>query len=128
MNWTLIHRVATSFGARALFSLQPTVFVKEEWAADERAFVDSVNYSDLVTEGWLELEEFVGREAVLLGLPVFEADRYIRTAPQSIFRDYCHFPEDGNRLMAQAIAERVEAELEEQEKLSGRKRGSPGTR
>ena len=113
MNWTLIHRVATSFGARALFALQPTVFVKEELAADERAFIDSVDYSDLVTEGWLELEEFVDREADLLGLPVFEADRYIRAAPQSIFRDYCHFPEDGNRLMAQAIAERVEAELED---------------
>jgi lysophospholipase L1-like esterase len=111
MNWTLIDRLTRAFGARALFALQPTVFVKEPLAPEERRYVDGLDVAPLVREGWLDLERFVRGEAARLGLATFEADRLVRVHPERLFTDYCHLLPEGNRLWAEAMAERVDEEL-----------------
>jgi lysophospholipase L1-like esterase len=111
MNWTLMHRLAASFGARAIFSLQPTIFVKQPLADEEREYIETTEYSRLASESWRELERFVDDEAARLGLPVFRADAYIRDHPERLFADYCHLFPQGNRLMARAMADRIDEEL-----------------
>jgi len=111
MNWTLMHHLAESFGARAIFSLQPTIFVKDPLAPEEREYIETTDYSRLVAGTWRELEAFVESEAARTGLPLFDADAHIRTDPSRLFRDYCHLFNGGNRLMARAMAERIEEEL-----------------
>lgn len=111
MNWTLIHGLAESFGARAIFSLQPTIFVKDALSTEERQYIESTEYAELVGRNWREFESFVEGEAMRLGLPTFDADSYIERESGRMFFDYCHLLGEGNRLMAQAMAERIEADL-----------------
>jgi len=111
MNWTLMHRLARSFDARVIFSLQPTIFVKDPLSAEEREYIETTKFADLVGRSWRELESFVESEAARVGLPVFDADAHIEDDPGRLFADYCHLYPEGNRLMAQAMAERIEHEL-----------------
>ena len=111
MNWALMHGLAESFGAKTLFTLQPTIFVKQPLAAEEREYLDGLAVADLVGQGWIELEQFVEQEAARLGLPLFESDRTVRASPERLFTDYCHMLAEGNRLWAESMAERIEQEL-----------------
>jgi lysophospholipase L1-like esterase len=111
MNWTLMHRLAEAFGARAIFSLQPTIFGKDPLAVEESDFIERTDYIRLVGDSWRELESFVTAEAARLGLPVFDAEGAIHDHPGRLFSDYCHLLPEGNRLMARAMADRIGEEL-----------------
>jgi lysophospholipase L1-like esterase len=112
MNWTLMDRLGKAFGCRFAFSLQPCVFAKPSLGASEQAYVDSQRFTPLMRRTWAALEEFVGAEARRLDLSTFAADAHVRGVEGSVFTDYCHLTPPGNALLAQAMAEAVEHELE----------------
>jgi len=106
MNWTLLHRMATSLGLPVRFGLQPVIYRKSR-SDQEQTWLATQSYADLMTESWEGLASFLDAETTRLGIPTFDTQRYLRDPPETLFTDYCHLTPEGNLLLARAMSEEV---------------------
>ena len=112
MNWTLMHRLTNSFQCRSLFALQPCMFAKDQLSEKEKQWVASKPFSEDMRKVWTDLQRYIEAQAKNLHLPVFDADRLVSDSPNHLLIDYCHMTPAGNKMLAEAIFERVKVELE----------------
>ena len=74
--------------------------------------MDRFKRTDDISAAWSHLEDWIERETMRLGIAYFSSDVYVNPEKKAVFWDGCHVDRRGSRLLAQAIEERVAAELE----------------
>jgi hypothetical protein len=117
-NEKLLSLAAQTVGAKALFVLQPTLYLKEPLSAKEldllQSYAPSVNF---VVQGYGRMREGLSRIAASdPSCRFLDLSRAFGGDSRGLFLDYAHFNEEGYRIVSNFVFKELEILLE----LSGK--------